>query len=173
MKLIRERRATVLIQLSALGLIVGLILAVYFTSTEQTPTGIPEILGDQQLVTAVTGREAIEQVGRQLHGVSFDLRSAYVAEYSGPSGKSTVWLAEAESPQEAEDLFDRMTAKISDGNPVFTDLQRSTADGRVTYSLTGMGQKHFYFLESGKLVWIATTTADAEQLLKQALEIHW
>lgn len=173
MNLISKRRALVLVQVLAFGLILASVFAVQLASTERAATGIPEKVGDQLLMEAVTGSEAVEQVSQQLHGVTFDLKTAYVADYSGPSGKSTVWLAEAKSLQDAESLFSRMTAKISAGNPVFRDLRKSTVDGRVIYSLTGLGQRHFYFLESSKLVWVATTATDFEQLLGQALQVSW
>jgi hypothetical protein len=127
-----------------------------------TPAGdaapLPATLAGLTRTAMVTGAPARQQV-EQLHGtvLGAGLDSAWVAEYGG--AQATVWVSRSGRQVDAQQLLDRMTARIEqavaeDRSP-FTAPVVADVEGVAVYQLDGMGQRHGYFLIGSDLYWVA------------------
>lgn len=140
--------------------------------TDTSP--IPPSLGGWRLAALVAGDEARAAV-EELHGkgLGAGVEAAWVATY-GPAGgggmaAATVWISRAARADDARALFERMTAKISEGGSPFEGLRPIGRDGVEGYALEGMGQRHYYFLVGSDLYWLAVDPAAAETVLSELL----
>lgn len=135
---------------------------------------LPPTLGGWPLTSLATGEEARLQV-EQMHGKSLGagLEAAWVAAYgsvsSSGSADATVWISRAARAEDARGLFERMTARISEGTSPFKNLRPIVGEGAEGYALDGMGQTHYYFLVGSDLYWLAVDPAAAEAVLAELL----
>lgn len=121
----------------------------------------PATLGDQSLglparlagVTASQpefGADALQNI-ELMHGKGFPMTNGAVVHY----GSATAWVAQATDQSAAKALTDDMTAKIAGGRSPFSPTGMRQVGGRAVYTLTGMGQSHFYWQAGAKVVWLA------------------
>ena len=127
-------------------------------------TSLPHSIASFNLLSSVSGDEAQAEI-RQLHGRDLGLKRAWVAHYQG---SATIWVGEAESPEEATALIGRMTSRIEAGNPTFSNLQSVQIDGQPYYSVTEGGHKHYYYLKGAKVIWIAPPAGKETDFLREA-----
>lgn len=122
-------------------------------------------LARTSLLTGVAARQAVEQ----LHGTALGagLDGAWVAQYGGD--KATVWVSRSTRQADAQQLLERMTAKIDQavaaGRSPFTAPVATDVAGITVYELDGMGQKHGYFLTGNDLYWLAAPSTLAARSL--------
>jgi hypothetical protein len=112
-----------------------------------------------------TGQAALDAI-EGIHGKGFALKDGAVAHY----GEATVWVAQARDETEAEAMTDTMTQGIAAGGSPFTPLGRRQQSGHIVYALNGMGQAHFYWRATDKVVWLAIDAVAAESGLKELVE---
>jgi len=135
---------------------------------------LPPTLGGWELTSLAAGEEARLQV-EQLHGKSLGagLEAAWVAAYGSASGSgsggATVWISRAARADDARELFERMTARISEGTSPFKNLRPIGVEDVEGYALDGMGQTHYYFLVGSDLYWLGVDPAAAEVALAELL----
>ena len=103
-----------------------------------------------------------------LHGKGFEMTDGTVVRY----GDAMVWVAKAKDEAAAQAMVDTMTrriaaARIVEGRSPFTPTGTRPINGRTVWTLTGMGQSHFYWQTSSKVVWLAISPALAEQGLRE------
>ncbi|HZK49569.1 MAG TPA: hypothetical protein VFD74_08215 [Thermoleophilia bacterium] len=130
---------------------------------------LPSRLGEWGLSTSVTGEAALVQV-EQLHGKSLGdgITAAWVGQYGGEGGgqpHATIWVSRCPSIDSAQELFRRMTDRISAGGSPFTGLRPIEGQAVEGYALDGMGQTHYYFLIEKDLYWLAVDPEQAEASL--------
>jgi hypothetical protein len=134
---------------------------------------VPQEIAGLQLVDSVTGQEALQQIGR-LHGKDFSLLDGFVAHYQTGSERATLWVAQARDTDQASQMVEDMSRRISEGNSPFTDPQGLDISGRILYSVSGQGQRHFYYQIADKVVWLAIDDgpkmAEAVHYLWQAIK---
>ncbi len=123
---------------------------------------VPRSLADQSLTAQKSGPAALEEI-ESLHGKGFALTDGTVVHY----GDATVWVAKAEDEAAAKTMVDTMTRRIAEGRSPFTPTGTRPINGRTVWTLTGMGQSHFYWQSSDKVVWLAISPAQAEQGLSE------
>lgn len=163
-----RRRAIIIVQLL---LAVGLFLGVWLSlraATDAPSSTVPEQLGGLPLASQVTGPEAVSGMW-QMHGGDVGVIDGYIARYGAEGNGATVWLGQAENSSAAEELLQRMTDGIADGNPDFRNLEETVVDGRVVYSVLGGGERHYYYSTTDKVIWLAVDTSQPLDLVKEAL----
>lgn len=162
----------------------GLVFAVWFgwqAYASDTPkwnpyeTGdhsemVPRELGGLKLAGQLMGRDAIASIS-ELHGKDVGVSDGYMARYRGGGTDVMLWVGQASSPAVASQLLERMTGGIARGNPNFSNLEKITVDGVVVYTVTGGGERHFYYARADKVVWLAVSGSDPMVFVKDALRI--
>lgn len=171
----RRSRSLLLIQL----VIVAGFLAVLWFSFGQTVLApakqrvLPERLGHLEFVSMVQGQQAIERVAR-LHGMDIALVNAYIGQYGHQGEEATLWVGQAGSARDGEELLKRMIAGISKGGSPFHNLKQINIDGQEVYQVEGPGGQHLFYnsAQSGeKVVWLSVTGTDAASLIKQTVKM--
>ncbi len=128
---------------------------------------VPKSLAGKSLITQKSGAVALAEI-ESLHGKGFELTDGTVIRY----GDATVWVAKAKDEAAAKAMVDTMTrriaaARIAEGSSPFTPKGTRPINGRTVWTLTGMGQSHFYWQTSDKVTWLAISPALAEQGLRE------
>ncbi|TAK34055.1 MAG: hypothetical protein EPO21_10885 [Chloroflexota bacterium] len=127
----------------------------------------PQQIAGRTVSGVVTGDQAIAQL-RQMHGKGVGIQGGWIAHYDGGA---TIWYGTTSSEAEARALIESMTNRISQGNPTFQDLQTLTIQGTTIYTVTGQGQRHFYYYKGPVTVWIAAPRGAEEQFVREALTL--
>ena len=125
---------------------------------------VPKSLAGESLIAQESGSVALEEIG-SLHGKDFDLTDGTVARY----GDATVWAAKAKDEAAAKTMVDTMTRRITEGRSPFTPTGTRPVNGRMVWTLTGMGQSHFYWQTNDKVVWLAISPDLAERGLRELM----
>jgi hypothetical protein len=167
-----DRRTT------AVGLIVfGVVLVVFailypFDTADEDGTAIPlpGAVAGIPLLTASTGRQAIDEI-ESLHGQDFVLTDGARGSY-GDNGEVTLWVSASASESAASQLLIAMYDKISKGNSSFEPMGEKDMDGRTVYQLEGMGQTHYYFQSGNLVIWLAGTSSLMDEALAQLLVFY-
>ncbi len=170
----KKRRSLVLLQIFIVAV---LLAAVWFSFGQnvlvpQKQTGVPEQLGDLQLVGSVEGSEALAQI-RKLHGTDIELVSAYIVEYVHGNERASVWIGRAESRDAAAELTRRMVGGIEKGGSGFSHLQRLSITGHEAFRVDGPGGEHFFYIsreQPERVVWVTIEAADALPILEQVVK---
>lgn len=173
----KKRSATFLFQL---GLVIVVLALIWFSFGQnvlspENQDGIPQRLGELELVSSVSGEQAIQQLG-QLHGTGIELVDAYIAGYSRDGKEATIWIGETATSDNAVELLDRMVKGIADGNSTFGNLRRITVTqnyhSHEVFQVDGAGGRHFFFIsrELGtRLVWLTVQADDAMSILEETI----
>jgi hypothetical protein len=107
------------------------------------------------LLTGTAARQEVEQLHGKVLGAGLD--GAWVGKYG--EDEATVWVSRSVQKVDAQQLLDRMTAKIAqsvaEGRSPFTSPVATDVAGVTVYELDGMGQRHGYFLIGSDLYWVA------------------
>ncbi len=123
---------------------------------------MPKSLAGKSLIAQKSGAVALAEI-ESLHGKGFDLTDGTVVRY----GDAMVWVARAKDEATAQAMVDTMTRRIAEGRSPFTPTGTRQANGRTVWTLTGMGQSHFYWQTSDRVTWLAISPALAEQGLRE------
>ncbi len=132
------------------------------------PLNTPKTIAGLNMSKVKMGRPALK-VLYSLHGRSVEIINGYVASYSDGENEVTVYYSEARDNESADKLIERMVEKIEDGNKFFTDLKSKNLGSFPLYSVTGMGQEHYFFENGKRIVWIAGDNAVIERALSDCL----
>ena len=125
---------------------------------------VPRSLAGKSLIAQKSGAVALAEI-ESLHGKGFELTDGTVVHY----GDATVWVAKAKDEAAAKAMVDTMTRRITEGRSPFTPTGTRPINGRMVWTLTGMGQSHFYWQTSNKVVWLAISPALADQGLRELM----
>lgn len=125
---------------------------------------MPKSLAGKSLIAQKSGAVALAEI-ESLHGKGFELTDGTVVRY----GDATVWVAKAKDEAAAKSMVDTMTRRIAEGRSPFTPTGTRPINGRTVWTLTGMGQSHFYWQTSDRVVWLAISPAPAEQGLRELM----
>jgi len=123
---------------------------------------MPKSLAGKSLIAQKSGAVALAEI-ESLHGKGFALADGTVVRY----GDATVRVAKAKDEAAARAMVDTMTRRIAEGRSPFTPTGTRPINGRIVWTLTGMGQSHFYWQTSDKVTWLAISPALAEQGLRE------
>ena len=130
------------------------------SSTTLDPV-VPAALAHLTLREYLDGPPALAQV-EQLHGkalgAGFD--RAWLASYGDQ--QATVWISRSVRLADAQQLTERMKAKIAQGNSPFKNPRTSLVSGVTVFALDGMGQQHYYFRIGRDLYWLAIAPSLAQ-----------
>ncbi len=132
-----------------------------FTHVTQA-VSLPKQLAGQVLTDQMNGAEALSEI-ESLHGKGFALTGGAVAHY----GPITVWLAQTQDKAAAQAMVELMTSRIAGGGSPFSPTGTRQVGGRTVYTLTGMGQSHFYWQSARQVVWLAIPSAQADLGLRE------
>ncbi|MDP2743594.1 MAG: hypothetical protein Q8P00_00820 [Dehalococcoidia bacterium] len=140
--------------------------------------GMPERIGNLELVSTVAGAQALAQIDR-LHGTDIKLVTAFIAEYVYDRYErqhATVWVGVAESDQAAAQLLTRMLDGITRGGSGFGNLQKVTVGGQEISQVDGPDGKHFFYQPregADRVIWLSIEAADASvrPILEQAVKV--
>ncbi len=128
--------------------------------------GVPQKLGGVNLVDALTGQEAVEDMS-MLHGKGVGLVGGWVGHYQS---KGIAFVGEAVDEKGAAQLLEAMVQRIGAGNATFRNLRDSVIDGQKAYSVTGQGQNHYFYQKGNKVIWLTLPTNKPEDFLRDALQ---
>jgi len=131
----------------------------------------PDSIGPMKLKESKTGSEALKELFR-LHGKRMGLANGYVGEYRGENGNATVYYSVAKNEDISVRLLEFMVKRIGEGNKYFQGLKEERRGSFIFYSVTGMGQNHFFFRIADKVIWIAADAPVAEMFLDESLKIY-
>ena len=165
----RQRRSLVPVAGAILALaLVGAVGWGLWTATagEEAATGAPQEIAGYRLQGTLSGPDAVASM-EQLHGEEIGIVTGWIARYEDGG---TIWLAEAADKETAGRLVQAMTDRIADGNESFAHLQTGKHEGLTIYSVLGQGQRHYYYAQDKRLVWVATPPGAEETFFSDALE---
>ncbi len=175
-----SRRALIIAVQVVLGLAILVAVTVGIWDQAQKPPGsdagmgpvselaasIPTQIGGLRRGAMMTGAQAMEEL-QQLHGKGVGLSKGWIAHY----GKDAiVYLGETKDEAIATQVFEAMTTRIGAGNQYFKNLQQLQVNGRQVYTVTGQGQRHYYYQQGRQVIWIAAPAGQEEQFLKDAFQ---
>lgn len=140
--------------------------------------GMPERIGNLELVSTVAGAQALAQIDR-LHGTDIKLVTAYIAEYVYDRYErqhATVWVGVAESGEAAAQLLSRMIEGIARGDSGFANLKKVAVAGQDIFQVDGPEGKHFFYQPregAERVIWVSIEAADASirPILEQAVKV--
>jgi len=135
-------------------------------STGATSVGltVPRSLAGKSLIAQKSGAVARAEI-ESLHGKGFEMTDGTVVRY----GDAMVWVAKVKDDATAQAMVDTMTRRITEGRSPFTPTGTCQVNGRMVWTLTGMGQSHFYWQMGDKVTWLAISPALAEQGLRELM----
>ncbi len=142
------------------------LLAVDWLVVDQENITLPSNLAGRPLSQQVAGQAALAEI-EQLHGKGFLLTDGAVARYG--DGLATVWLSSTWISFLAARQVEAMTDRIAEGRSPFTPTGIDEAEGVTVYTLTGMGQTHYYFQLDRRVIWLAASPQLAEQSLEELI----
>ena len=129
---------------------------------------VPAALAHLSLREYLDGTSALAQV-EQLHGkalgAGFD--RAWLASYGDQ--QATVWISRSVRLADAQQLTERMKAKIAQGNSPFKNPRTFSVSGVTVFALDGMGQQHYYFRLGRDLYWLAIAPSAAQAGLEELI----
>jgi hypothetical protein len=126
---------------------------------------MPKSLAGKSLIAQKSGAVALTEI-ESLHGKGFDLTDGTVVRY----GDAMVWVAKVKDDATAQAMVDTMTRRIAEGRSPFTPTGTRQVNGRMVWTLTGMGQSHFYWqMNNSKVVWLTISPDLAEQGLRELI----
>ncbi len=129
---------------------------------DENALGLPRQLAGQPVSDLQTGTAALNTI-ETMHGMGFALVGGAVAHY----GVATVWVARARDAAEAKSMTAAMKDRIAAGRSPFSPTGTRQDGGRTVYTLTGLGQAHFYWQAGDKVIWLATAPTAAEGALQE------
>lgn len=165
--------------------IVGAVLALYLSSARLTvgdpqrvtvlpdvqPTtttlrALPQSISGYALASQLTGPEAVTEISN-LHLAGFPIEWAEVGWYG--NGEIAAWVSRgpADGPS-AEEMVNRMAARIGKGDTPFTPPQEMTGLKGV-WTTEGAGQVHYFFAADGKVLWLSADPGLGEPALTELL----
>jgi hypothetical protein len=126
---------------------------------------VPRSLAGKSLIAQKSGAAALAEI-ETLHGKGFELTDGTVVRY----GDAMVWVAKAKDDATAQAMVDTMSRRIAEGRSPFTPTGTRQVNGRMVWTLTGMGQSHFYWqMNNSKVVWLTISPDLAEQGLRELI----
>ena len=125
---------------------------------------MPKNLAGKSLIAQKSGAVALAEI-ESLHGKGFDLTDGTVVRY----GDAMVWVTKAKDEAAAIAMVDTMTRHITESRSPFTPTGTRQVNGHMVWTLTGMGQSHFYWQTSNRVIWLAISPALAEQGLRELM----
>ena len=114
----------------------------------------PSKIGEMSLFNSVQGEEALESINR-LHGKKIKLHDGIVAHYEKDGKMAMVWIGLASNGGEAKTLINQMVGRIKGGSKVFSFVKQFKSRGTEIFQLSGMGQRHFIYQKSDKVIWVS------------------
>lgn len=163
-----ERRVLIMVIATEVAVVVAMLFA-FVAWPRIAPQSIdgpaPHQIAGRALSGIVTGDEAVTQL-RQLHGKGVGIQGGWIAHYVGDA---TIWYGTTASDADARALIETMTNRISQGNPIFQNLEPLNIQDSTIYTVTGQGQRHFYYQKGPATIWIAAPSGDEERFVHEAL----
>jgi len=164
-----RRRGVVVLQAALVVIFLG-IFAYAFQSNVLAPrAGIPEQVGELELVSKVEGEAAIAQVSK-LHGTGITLEDAYIAKYSHSGLQLTAWVGKAKDKPAATELLRKMLEGISRGGSPFSNLRQQSIADRGVYEVDGPGGRHYFYAYDDKVIWLTLEGTGYQTLLPLAVK---
>ena len=159
-------------------LVLAIIVAVFFIplligkSVPRSRAGLleapPSKIGEMSLFNSVQGEEALESINR-LHGKKIKLHDGIVAHYEKDGKMAMVWIGLASDKGEATALINQMVGRIRGGSKVFSFVKQFKTHGTEIFQLSGMGQRHFIYQKSDKVVWVSLDRKVKTKFLTDAM----
>ncbi|MBI4302495.1 MAG: hypothetical protein HY664_07805 [Chloroflexi bacterium] len=128
---------------------------------------IPSNIAGLSLVSKMTGEQGLAEI-RQLHGKNVGVTDGWVAHYENGA---TIWAGQTQNEGQAYQLLVTMTRRIEAGTPEFKDLERLPVGGHDVFTVTGLGQRHYYYQSGAYVIWIAAPNSGEIDFLKEAMRL--
>lgn len=135
------------------------------------PAPLPATLADLPLLHDEAGSAAAEDIAR-LHRQTFPLSGAAVGIYGGSTGQATLWVSRSPLSAMAAQMERAMEEAIAAGNSPFSPEKAWQLRGYRIRTLSGMGQKHYYFRSGNLVLWLAADQALAEAALTDVVAFY-
>jgi hypothetical protein len=155
-------RALLLIGLGLVLLIGSGWLVVNWFIIGQGDIPVPSSLAGIPLSGQTTGQAALREITR-LHSKDFPMIDGVVAHYG--DGQTNLWVSSTWLPIMAARQVEVMTNRIAEGRSPFTPVDAREVERTTIYTLTGVGQTHYYFQLDRRVIWLAAPPHLAEQSL--------
>lgn len=143
---------------------VGVAAGLWSAAGNRASTPAPTQLAGYNLVQAVSGPQAVDDVSR-LHGTDIEIVDAWIGHYEGGG---EVWVAQASSEAKARELVDDMVTDIQDGGSPFRGLARQQFRGMPVYAVEDWRQIHYFYQRGTQVVWVATPPGAEDAFLAAA-----
>ena len=140
------------------------------TSSASDNTIFPQELYGMQLTGAQSGEEAMQGVTR-LHGLSIELKNAYIAAYEGNGKSAMIWISESKTEEEAKKLFKVMDEKMPKSK-TFTEYHAFNLKGqeyRYVY-WPDRTMHNYYYVIGLKNYWVAVSAEDPMPFLAEVMK---
>lgn len=166
--------------MAAIALVLGLtvILSVFvlnLSRSAQSDSGsglirqLPVRLGSLLRVQVMEGEEALSALG-ELHRGTVGVTWAAMAHYEKGRAQAMVWVGGVETAQFAQELVARMTSGLQRGGTPFVGLRTLVLGGRTVFSVSGLGQTHYYFTSDRTVIWVSADPEAEEEILEAVLQ---
>jgi len=167
----RPRRSVRVLAAQALfaGLLLAAVAGALWTITrDQTHLAeAPAVLAGVHLLNVTTGQAALASM-EHLHGTGIDLKDGWIAAYDQGG---VLWVGEAENAAAAQELTDRMTEGILDGNPVFRHLGTESFGVVTAHKVTDGMTFHYYYGLGNKVFWISEPAQSGPEFVEEAIAV--
>ncbi len=158
---------------AAQALFIGLLLAavagtLWTITQDQTRLAeAPAVLAGVYLLDVTTGPAALTSM-ESLHGTGIGLKDGWIAAYDQGG---VLWVGEAENAAAAQELTDRMTEGILDGNPMFRHLGTESFGGVTAHKVTDGMTLHYYYGRGNKVFWISVPAQSGPEFVEEAIAV--
>ncbi len=100
-----------------------------------------------------------------MHQETFSLDSAWVATYEG---EATVWVGEAGSDANAQQLLQAMYEAIGRGGTPFSPPFVTQVGATPLFTTTDGRQQHYFYASGERVIWIAAPAAGGTVFVQEA-----
>lgn len=149
---------------------VPMVLALFFlwlggiSCNHRDSPAFPGQLNDYQRTRIITAEEASRIINR-LHENPVAARRNEICLYENDHGQVMIYVSYYESPNDAEQEWQRMIDKISVQNSVFIEGTVFLSGRTSVYRCFGLGQTHYVFAKGNRLFWLSLETMGAAKML--------
>jgi len=140
-----------------LGVLSFAVTLLLLTTCGSGEVPLPQSIGALRLKKVQAGEEA--------------RRDGYIGFYVAENGSGQLWLSEHGSNSEAAEAVEKMAGSMTQGKQQsFWHFRQIVIEERTVYFAVGMGQVHYFFQKSAKVIWLAVDPPLAKEAIRDAVK---
>ncbi len=125
--------------------------------------GLPEALGGLKLTETISGVKANKLLYR-MHGRVTGARNSIIG-YYGRDRKNALYISAFASKEQAGAALKKMVANVANPATGFSQLTTEKRGRVIIYRTSGMGLRHFFYIQDNLIIWLQAQPEKAEATL--------